>query len=273
MRRGHGRRDVKVVVFSGGAPLQLTAEGQPMPKPMVRLGMHPVLWHVMRIYASVGLEDFVLCLGRGADAIKAYFLEYEEALSNDFVLSGPGREIRLLQSHMDRWRVTFADTGRQAPVLQRLRAVRPLIGDDELFCASYGDVLTDAPLDEFLQDFRTRAEIAGVLAVRPRDGAGLLALGSDGLVTSVHSLDQDDRWQAGGYFFFRRGIFDELVDDSMLEGLLPRLAAKGQLRAYHHDGFWSGMDSLRDVQLLNALVESGEAPWLRRRKATERRSA
>lgn len=264
---------MKVVVFSGGAPLQLTVEGQPMPKPMVRLGMHPVLWHVMRIHASFGLDDFVLCLGRGADAIKAYFLEYEEALSNDFVLSGPHREIRLLQSHMDRWRITFADTGRQAPVLQRLRAVQPLLRDEELFCASYGDVLTDAPLDEFLRDFRNRTEIAGVLAVRPRGGAGLLSLRSDGLVTSVHALAQDERWQAGGYFFFRRGIFEELVDDSMLEGLLPRLAAQGQLRSYQHAGFWSGMDSLRDVQLLNALVESGEAPWLPRPTAPERRSA
>jgi glucose-1-phosphate cytidylyltransferase len=264
---------VKVVVFAGGAPLQLTVDGQPAPKPMVRLGAHPVLWHVMRIYASFGLDDFVLCLGRGADVIKSYFLEYEEALSNDFVLIGASREIRLLRSDMDRWRITFADTGRQAPVLQRLRAVRTLLEGEELFCASYGDVLTDAPLDEYLDDFRGRQELAGVLAVRPRGGAGMLELEADGLVGSVNSLEHDRRWVAGGYFFFRAGVFDELTDDSMLEGLLPRLAAKHQLRAYAHDGFWSGMDSLRDVQLLNALVESGDAPWKRSAPARERHSA
>ena len=133
-------------MFAGGAPIQLGVDGQPSPKPMVRLGTHPVLWHVMRIHASFGWDDFVLCLGRGADAIKSYFLEYEEALSNDFVLTGASRDVRLLRSDMDRWRITFADTGRQAPVLQRLRAVRELVKDEDLFCASYGDVLTDAPL-------------------------------------------------------------------------------------------------------------------------------
>jgi glucose-1-phosphate cytidylyltransferase len=252
---------VRVVVFAGGAPLQLSVDGQPTPKPMVSLGTHPVLWHVMRIHASFGWDDFVLCLGRGADVIKSYFLEYEEALSNDFVLSGASREVRLLRSDMDRWRITFADTGRQAPVLQRLRAVRGLVEDEDLFCASYGDVLTDAPLDAYLADFRDRTELAGVLAVRPRGGAGLLDIGAQGMVEGVHSLQNEGRWMAGGYFFFRRGIFDELTDDSMLEGLLPRLAGRGELRAYAHDGFWSGMDSLRDVQLLNALVEAGEAPW------------
>ena len=264
---------MRVVVFAGGAPLLLSADGQPAPKPMVRLGAHPVLWHVMRIHASFGWDDFVLCLGRGADLIKSYFLEYEEALSNDFVLTGSSREVRLLRSDMDRWRITFADTGRQAPVLHRLRAVRQLVEDEELFCASYGDVLTDAPLDEYLRDFQTCGELAGVLAVRPRAGAGLLEIGAGGLVDNVHSLQDDGRWIAGGYFFFRRGIFDELTDDSMLEGLLPRLATKGQLRAYTHDGFWSGMDSLRDVQLLNALVEAGEAPWQRRTAQPAPRSA
>ncbi len=264
---------MKAVVFSGGAPLQLANDGQPVPKPMVRLGAQPVLWHVMRIHASAGLDDFVLCLGRGADVIKAYFLEYQEALANDFVLSGPERQVRLLHSDMDRWRITFADTGRQAPVLRRLRAAQPLLADEEVFCASYGDVLTDAPLGEFREDFLHRTELAGVLAVRPRGGAGLLDTAPDGLVTGVSSLESDDRWMAGGYFFFRRGIFDELIEDSMLEGLLPRLAAKGQLRAYRYDGFWSGMDSLRDVQLLNSLVESGQAPWQLRITEQDRRSA
>lgn len=252
---------MRVVVFSGGAPLQLTADGQPTPKPMVRLGQQPVLWHVMRIHAGCGMDDFVLCLGRGADQIKRYFLDYEEALSNDFVLTGATREVRLLGRDMDRWRITFADTGKQAPVLHRLRAVRELMEDEELFAASYGDVLTDAPLDEYLADFRQRDEMAAVLAVRPPGPAGLLDLAPEGVVDGVHSLAQDGGWMAGGYFFFRGGIFDELVDDSMLEGLLPRLAAKGQLRAYRHDGFWSGMDSLRDVQQLHDLVQSGRAPW------------
>ena len=165
---------------------------------------------------------------------------------------------------MDRWRITFADTGRKAPVLQRLRAVLPLVEEEEVFGASYGDVLTDAPLADYLADFVGRPELAGVLAVRPRGGAGLLQIATGGVVERVHSLEHDGRWIAGGYFFFRRGIFDELTDDSMLEGLLPRLAARGQLRAYKHDGFWSGMDSLRDVQLLNELVEAGQAPWQRR---------
>ncbi|HET9877860.1 MAG TPA: glucose-1-phosphate cytidylyltransferase [Candidatus Limnocylindria bacterium] len=261
---------MKVVVFCGGDPLQLTAEGQPVPKPMVRLGLQPVLWHVMRSHAACGMDDFVLCLGRGADVIKGYFLGYQEALANDFVLSGSQREVRLLRTDIDRWRITFADTGKQAPVLQRLRTVRPLVEDEAIFCASYGDVLTDAPLDEFLEDFRTRPELAGVLAVRYHDAMRLVDTGPDGRVEAVRGLEQEGRWMAGGYFFFRRGIFDLLGDDdSMLDGLLPRLAAAGQLRAYRHGGFWSGMHSLRDVQQLQAMVEAGTAPWDPRHRTPE----
>lgn len=255
---------MKSVVFCGGLPLQLAADGLPIPKPMVRLGAQPVLWHVMRVHAAHGMDDFVLCLGRGADVIKSYFLDYREALSNDFVLSGRNRDVRLLQRDVDTWRITFADTGKQAQVLQRLRAVRPMLESEELFAASYGDVLTDAPLGEFLADFEGRTELAGVLAVRPRFGSRLLEIGQDEMVRRVEGLDDGGRWMAGGYFFFRRAVLDELEDDSMLDGLLPRLAERGQLRAYRHDGFWSGMDSLRDVQELQALVDGGDPPWLAR---------
>lgn len=253
---------MKAVIFCGGDALQLTAEGQAVPKPMVLIGQRPVLWHVMRTHAAWGTDDFILCLGRGGDLIKRFFLDYQEALTNDFVLTGSDREVHLLGTDIEPWRITFADTGMQAPVLNRLRAARTLIGDDEFFCASYGDVLTDAPFDQFIDDFRSRDCLAAVLAVRPPSRAHLLESGSGGAVTAVHTMGSSDLWGAGGYFIFRRAIFDELRDDtSLLDGLLPRLAEEGQLLSYQHEGFWSGMDTLREVQQLNALQEAGTAPW------------
>ncbi|MGH8588708.1 MAG: glucose-1-phosphate cytidylyltransferase [Gammaproteobacteria bacterium] len=229
---------------------------------MIKLGHQPVLWHVMRGYAAWGIDDFILCLGRGGDLIKRFFLTYQEALSNDFVLSGRDRQIRLLRTDIERWRITFADTGTQAPVLQRLRAVRPLIGDDEVFCASYGDVLTNAPLDKFLDNFLSRDRLAGALALRPRGGLRFLDIKPDGAVTAVHAIEAADLWMVGGYFFFRRAIFDEMENEASLQdGLLPRLIQQRQLISYPYPGFWSWTDTLRDVQRLEVLEEAGKAPW------------
>ena len=145
---------MKVVLFCGGRGLRLREHSEAIPKPMVQIGYRPILWHVMRYYAHYGHRDFILCLGYRADAIKDYFLHYDEAASNDFVLSEGGRRVELLGSDIADWRITFADTGLDTTIGERLRRVRHLLEGEEIFLANYGDTLTDAPLDELVETFR-----------------------------------------------------------------------------------------------------------------------
>jgi len=160
-----GSEHVKVVIFCGGLGLRLREYSEGIPKPMVPIGSRPILWHNMRYYAHYGHKEFVLALGYKADVIKEYFLRYNEALSNDFILSDGG-QVELLSTDMHDWRVTFADTGQNSLIGQRLRAVQRYVADDEMFLANYGDNLTDAPLDELIEDFRGRNKIAAFLSVQ-----------------------------------------------------------------------------------------------------------
>src|SRR5262245_24275605 len=157
---------MKVVLFCGGRGIRLRELSEAIPKPMVTIGYRPILWHVMRYYAHFGHRDFILCLGYRADAIKEYFLRYEEALSNDFVLSDGGRQIELLGSDIQDWRITFADTGLDSTIGERLRLVRHHLEGEELFLANYGDTLTDAPLDRIVADFAETDAVASFLSVR-----------------------------------------------------------------------------------------------------------
>ena len=157
---------MKVVLFCGGRGIRLRELSEAIPKPMVTIGYRPILWHVMRYYAHFGHRDFILCLGYRADAIKEYFLRYEEALSNDFVLSDGGRQIELLGSDIQDWRITFADTGLDTTIGERLSLVRRHLEGEELFLANYGDTLTDAPLDRIVAEARSSGAVA-TLAQRP----------------------------------------------------------------------------------------------------------
>lgn len=254
---------MKVVLFCGGLGLRLREHSESIPKPMVQIGYRPVLWHVMRYYAHFGHTEFILCLGYKADAIKDYFLRYNEALSNDFVLTHGGRDVQLLGSDIAEWRISFVDTGLHANLGQRLRAVRHHLGDDEMFLANYGDVLTDAPLPELIEDMRGRDRVAAFLAVRPTSYSfHLVGLKDDGLVERIDDIRTADIWINGGYFIFRREIFDYIEPgEELVEEPFRRLLAQDRLMAFPYEGFWAPMDTLKDVQTLEGMVESGEPPW------------
>lgn len=253
---------MKVVIFCGGQGLRLREYGDGIPKPMVPIGVRPVLWHVMRYFAHYEHREFVLCLGYRAETVKEYFLRYSEALSNDFVLADGGRSIEYLSTDIQDWRITFADTGLTTNVGQRLRAVRSHIGNDEFFLANYGDTLTDAPLDELIEDFKGRGKVAAFLAVRPSYTFHVVDLRDDGQVVGIDHVQRSDTRINGGYFIFRREIFDYIGDgEELVEEPFSRLMADGQLIAYRHDGFWAPMDTLKDKQDLDALQESGSPPW------------
>jgi glucose-1-phosphate cytidylyltransferase len=255
---------MKVVLFCGGLGLRLREYGDGIPKPMVPIGPRPILWHVMRTYAHFGYQDFVLCLGYKAEVIKDYFLRYDEALSNDFVLSGGGSSLELLNTDIQDWRITFADTGLQANIGARLMAVRKHVADEDVFLANYGDVLTDAPLDELVEDFRGRDKIAAFLAVRPTYTFHVVDAGDDGLVARITHVNNADIWVNGGHFILRREIFDYMKPgDELVEETFERLIADGQLLTYRHTGFWAPMDTLKDMQTLETMYATGSPPWAR----------
>jgi glucose-1-phosphate cytidylyltransferase len=253
---------MKVVLFCGGRGLRLREHSEAIPKPMVPVGYRPILWHVMRYYAHYGHRDFILCLGYRADAIKDYFLNYREAVSNDFVLSEGGRRIELLGSDIEDWRITFADTGRDTTIGERLRRVRHLLEGEEMFLANYGDIVTDAPLDELVERFRADSATAALLSVRPSYSFHVVDAAGDGRVTALRDVAAADLRINGGGYLLRREILDRLDSgEDLVDAPFGGLAAEGRLAAYSYDGFWVSLDTLKDIDVLQRLEEQGAAPW------------
>jgi glucose-1-phosphate cytidylyltransferase len=253
---------VKVVLFAGGQGLRLREYGENVPKPMAPIGPRPVLWHVMRYYAHFGYRDFIICLGYKAEVVKEYFLNYNEAISNDFVLSEGGSSIEYLGTDIQDWRITFINTGLTANIGQRLRAVRRLVKDEEVFLANYSDVLSDAPLDELVADFRARDRVAAFLAVKPSYTFHVVSVADGGRVESIDHVRDTGLRINGGFFMLRPSIFDYMEpEDELVEKPFERLIAAGQLIAYPYDGFWVPMDTLKDMQSLESLYGTGRPPW------------
>lgn len=254
---------MKVVLFCGGLGLRIR-DAEDIPKPMVHIGYRPILWHVMKYYAHFGHKDFILCLGYKADAVKNYFLNYNECASNDFVLSNGGKKLELINSDIHDWRITFADTGIHSNIGQRLRAVRPYLEGEEEFLANYSDGLTDLPLPEQLDHFRKHGKVASFLCVRPNLSYHLVSLerGKDSLVSTIHSIDDGTVRINGGFFIFKKQIFDYMQEgEELVIEPFHRLLAEKQLIGYPYDGFWASMDTFKDRQHLEGLCARGIAPW------------
>jgi glucose-1-phosphate cytidylyltransferase len=253
---------MKVVVFAGGFGVRMGEQTQRIPKPMIQVGSRPILWHIMKYYASWGHKEFILCLGYKAESIKEYFLTYNEALANDFVLSNGGQDVELLASDISDWRITFVDTGTQSTIADRLRLVAPHLGDDEHFLATYGDTVTDAPLPDMIERLKTSGKTALFLSTRPMFTAHVVSTNGGGTVTAVEDIQRADVWINGGFFVLRRDVLDYIKPgEELVEEGFARLIEKGELIAYRYEGFWGPMDTIKDKQRLDALEESGRAPW------------
>lgn len=253
---------MKVVIFAGGQGLRLRDHSELLPKPMVTVGYRPILWHVMRYYAHFGHKEFILCLGYKADLIKQYFLHYEEALSNDFTLRGAPGSIELLNRDIADWKITFVETGLHSNVGQRLRAVRRFVGD-EPFLANYGDVLTDAPLNDRIDHFLAGDAVATFMTVRPTSYSfHLVRMDGTDRVHAIDDVATSDIWINGGYFIFRPSIFDHIgPGEDLVEEPFDRLIAGGCLQGDRYEGYWAPMDTLKDVQALQAAYDTGRPPW------------
>lgn len=253
---------MKVVLFCGGRGLRIRDFEEPVPKPMVPIGYRPILWHVMRYYAHFGHRRFVLCLGHRADVIKEYFLRYNEALSNDFVLRNGGVDVELMNTDIHDWEIAFVDTGLDSNIGDRLRAVRRHVEGEAIFLANYGDGLTDAPLDELIADFSERDRIAAFISVRAPYSYDFVTWSDEGVVTAIENAHEADIWINGGFFMFRQEIFDYIHEgEELVREPFRRLIREGQLLAYDYEGFWAPMDTLKDHQRLESLYHGGNAPW------------
>jgi glucose-1-phosphate cytidylyltransferase len=242
--------------------MRLREHAENVPKPMVPIGTRPILWHIMKYYAHFGHKDFILCLGYRGDAIKSYFLNYEEGLSNDFVLRDGGRTKELLQSDIEDWQITFVDTGLNTNVGERLVAVRDHLEGEDEFLANYSDAVTDHHLPDQIEHLRRLNRVASFLSVRPNLSYHFVTTNGDGEVTSMQDIAQARIRVNGGFFVFRKEIFDYVRDgEELVLEPFQRLIRDRQLLAHEYDGFWLPMDTAKDKKRLDDLNDSGARPW------------
>ena len=253
---------MKVVIFCGGLGMRLREFSEAVPKPMVPVGYRPILWHVMRSYAQQGHKEFILCLGYKADAIKNYFRNYDETISNDFVLADGGHTVKLLASDIHDWRITFVDTGLHANIGQRLKRVQPFLEGEDMFLANYADGLSDVCLPDMIEFCRARSATACFLGVAPTSSFHLVQADLAGRVQTICHIKDVGMRVNGGFFVLRREIFDYVgPGEDLVEEPFRRLAAEGKLVTYRHDGFWACMDTLKERQLLEDMYSHGQPPW------------
>jgi len=252
---------MKVVLFCGGFGTRLREFSETIPKPMVDIGYRPIIWHLMKYYAHFGHKDFILCLGYRGDYIKNYFLNYDECLSNDFVMSSGGQEIYLYNNDISDWRITFVDTGLSSNIGQRLKAVEPYLKGEEVFMANYSDGLSDLDLDQYIDHFYQHNKIASFLSVHPSQSFHIVSQRENGLVTSIDPIDQAV-WINGGFFIFKQEIFDYLrTGEELVIEPFQRLIAANELITHRHQSFWACMDTFKEKKLFDDMYARGETPW------------
>ena len=252
---------MKVVLFCGGAGMRLRAYTEDVPKPMVKIGARPILWHLMKYYAHFGHKEFILCLGYRGDVIKDYFLHYDESVSNNFVWSQGGKSIQYLNRDIDDWTITFVETGMNANVGERLKAVEPYLNGEEMFLANYGDGLSDVPLPAVIENLQQSNAVVSLLLVQPTASFDLVHAGPGGVVQQICPLIRSDIWINGGFFVMRKEIFRHIQPgEELLREPFQRLIRKQALVSYKYAGFWQCMDTFKDKQHLEEL-EQTTAPW------------
>jgi glucose-1-phosphate cytidylyltransferase len=253
---------MKVVLFCGGQGMRMKEYSEAIPKPMVPIGPRPILWHMMKYYAHYGHNEFVLCLGHQGHVIKDYFLRYDECVSNDFTLSCGSKQVELANRDLENWTIRFVDTGLNATIGQRLRAVRPFFQDDDIFLANYSDAVTDLRLPELLRFFKEHDAVGVFVSIQPGQSFHVVSANDSNLVESIKPVGDMDIWINGGYFVFRHSIFDYIREgEELVVEPFQRLIAEKKLITYKYRGFWTCMDTFKDRQRLEDLYTRGEAAW------------
>jgi glucose-1-phosphate cytidylyltransferase len=252
---------MKVVLFCGGKGMRLKNHLE-VPKPLVKIGHMPILWHIMKYYSFYGFHEFILCLGYKANEIKHFFLNSIKYLSHDFVMVGGCDNVTLFNDDMADWKISFIDTGLHSSIGQRLKAVERHLTDEDVFMANYADVLTDLPLVEYLNSVQKNGNIASFLGVRPYHTFHVVSIENGGFISSIQEAQKTNFWINGGYFVFRKEFFQYLKEgEDLVEQPFQRLITEKKLICYQYDGFWGCMDTFKDKQQLEDLYNSDQAPW------------
>lgn len=253
---------MKAVLLAGGLGTRISEETSVRPKPMVEIGGKPVLWHIMKIYASHGINDFVICLGYKGYVIKEYFTNYFLHMS-DVTFDMSNNKMDVHQNNAEPWRVTLVDTGESSMTGGRLKRVAKYLNDEDLFCFTYGDGVGDVDVAQTIEFHRKHGRLATMTATQPPGRFGALCMDGDSVKSFHEKPTGDGGWINGGFFVLSPKVIDYIDDDSTIweRDPLEKLAADGELLARKHMGFWQPMDTLRDKQYLEELWQSGKAPW------------
>ena len=253
---------MKAVILAGGLGTRLSEETILKPKPMVEIGDKPLLWHIMKSYSAHGVHDFVICCGYKGYIIKEYFANYF-LHSSDVTFDIQNNEMEVHVRNSEPWRVTLVDTGDKTLTGGRLKRVKQYIKDEESFCFTYGDGVSDVNISELIEFHKSHNKLATLTATQPPGRFGALNLDGNKINSFQEKPQGDGAWVNGGFFVLSPKVIDYIEGDSIMWERKPMeiLAKKGQLLAFLHHGFWQPMDTLRDKALLEELWQSGKAPW------------
>ena len=254
---------MKVVILCGGLGSRIRDASETLPKPMLPIGGKPIVWHIMKLYARYGFNQFVLCLGYRAWVVKEFFLNYAPMTNDVVVQLGRSRSVTVTSSDTEEdWNVILADTGELTDTGGRVRAVRKYLDDDDLFLLTYGDGVANLDIAALVEYHRSHGKVATVTAVRPPGRFGELGLSGDAVAEFNEKPQASGGFINGGFFVCdARRIWDYIDGGPLERDSMQKLAAHGELAAYRHTGFWQPMDTLREYTFLNELWSSGEAPW------------
>jgi glucose-1-phosphate cytidylyltransferase len=253
---------MKAVILAGGLGTRLAEETELKPKPMVEIGGKPILWHIMKIYSAHGVNDFVVCCGYRGYVIKEYFNNYLLHMS-DVTIDLRKRQTEVHHHYAEPWRITLVDTGELTATGGRLKRLRSYLQDEEAFCFTYGDGVSDVNITELIDFHRSHGKLATVTAVQPPGRFGALTLEEDELIGFQEKPEGDGGWINGGFFVLSPKVLDFIADDATPWERAPmhQLSELGEFRAFCHHGFWQPMDTLRNKNQLEKMWASGSAPW------------
>lgn len=254
---------MKVVLFCGGQGIRIRDYSDQIPKPMVPVGYRPILWNIMKYYASFGHNEFILCLGYKADVIKKYFLNYDETLSNDFVYSKGGKNIELQNSDIDDWKITFVDTGLNSNIGMRLMQVKKYLENEEMFLANYSDGLTDMNLDNMIEWFKSKPGKTAAFMCHPSSQSfHFVDKEESGAVNKISQIGTSNFLINTGYFILRKEIFDYMnFGEELVDEPFKRLIEQNKLVAWEHKSFWASMDTFKDKKNIDDIYDQGNPPW------------
>lgn len=252
---------MKAVILAGGLGTRISEETQLKPKPMIAIGGKPLLWHIMKIYSSFGVNDFVVCLGYKGYLIKEYFANYYLHMS-DVTFDMSNNDMEIHQNSAEPWRVTLVDTGEKTMTGGRLKRVARYLGDED-FCFTYGDGVANVNIGKLIAFHKKHGKLASVTAVQPPGRYGALAIEDKTVRGFLEKPQGDGGWINGGFFVLSPKVLDYIANDATSWELEPmrQLSTEGNLQAHLHKGFWQPMDTLREKNLLEELWSSGKAPW------------